>query len=259
MADAKDRAVYVYGVVRSDAPLELTAEGIEGAGRSRVLAAGRLGAIVAEVDGEPVPTTRRNLNGHAEVLAEAARATTVLPMRFGVVFPSERDVEEELLQSRRATLESLLERYDGRVEVTLRGSYEDQDAVLREAATAQPEIVRLRDEVRELPDDAAYYARIRLGEMVARAVESRRAAEERRILERLEPLASATAREQELPERVVVKAAFLVERSRLAEFDREVDALAGEMVGRIRFSYTGPLALHSFVDLAPREEAAWVS
>jgi hypothetical protein len=259
MEDATDRAVYVYGVVAGDATLDPTAEGIEAAGRPRLLAAGRLAAIVADTDGEPVPTTRQNLNGHAEVLAEAARATTVLPMRFGVVFPSERKLEEELLESRRAPLESLLDEYGGKVEVTLRGSFEDQDAVLREAAESEPEIVRVRDEVRKLPDDATYYARIRLGEMVARAVEARRAAEERRILERLEPLASRTARERDLPERVVVKAAFLVERSKLAEFDREVDVLAGELAGRIRFSYTGPLALHSFVDLAPREEAAWVS
>jgi hypothetical protein len=252
-------AVYVYGVVSAEAAPEASVEGIEGAGPPRLVRSGGVAAIVAAVPDEAVRTTRRNLNAHAATLAEAARHTTVLPMRFGVVFPSEEQLADELLGRRGAELESLLSRFGGKVEVTLLGSFEDQDAVLGEVVGAEPEMIRLRDEIRKLPDDAAYYARIRLGELAAHGVEARRAAEEQQILQRLEPLAEAVDRDRELPERVVVKAAFLLDRGRLPEFDREVDALAQELKGRIRFSYAGPLALHSFVELAPRAEAAWVS
>jgi Gas vesicle synthesis protein GvpL/GvpF len=140
------------------------------------------------------------------------------------------------------------------VEATLRGVFEDEDTRLREVVEQEPEIARLRDQVREVPEDAGYYARIRLGELVASALEARRAAEERRILDRLQPLAHAVDRDTELAERVVVKAAFLIERPKLQAFDREVDALARELAGRIRFTYAGPLALHSFVDLTPMGE-----
>jgi hypothetical protein len=259
MPDESEQAVYVYGVVPGDATLEPSVDGIEGAGRPRLVRSGQVAAIVADAGDELVPTTRRNLNAHAEVLAEAARSTTVLPMRFGVVLPSEHHLEDELLGSRAPALESLLQRYGGKVEVTLRGSFADHDAVLREVVAGEPEISRLREEVRGVPEDAAYFARIRLGELVANALEARRAAEEERILQRLEPLATAVERDRELPERVVIKAAFLLDRSALPEFDRAVDSLAQELAGRIRFSYAGPLALHSVVDLAPREEAIWVS
>jgi hypothetical protein len=254
MPDQHEQAVYVYGVITGDKAVEITTEGIEGAGPARLVRAETVAALVGNIAPDPVPTTRRNLNAHAEVLSEAARQTTVLPMRFGVVFPDERRVVDEFLRPSGGQLASLLERFEGMVEATLRGFYEDEDARLREVVQEEPEIARLREETRNVPEDAGYFARIRLGELVASALEARRAADERRILDRLEPRAHAVERETELPERVVVKAAFLVERGRLQDFDGEVAALAWELADRIRFSYAGPLALHSFVDVTPRGE-----
>ena len=259
MAAPQNRAVYVYGVLASGAELEPSGGGIEGAERMRLLRAPGAAAIVADVPDGPVQTTRANLQGHSDVLANAAQRATVLPMRFGVAFPSEEDVGKELLEERGPALEALLAEYDGKVAVTLRGWFEDPDAVLREVVASDPEIGRLHDETRNLPEDATYYARIRLGELVANAVEARRAAEERRIMERLEPLARAVSAERELPERVVLNVAFLVERDRLPDFDRAVEKIAQELGGVIRFSYAGPLALHSFASVVPRQEAAWVS
>jgi hypothetical protein len=254
MPDQHEQAVYVYGVFAGGAAVEITTEGLEGAGPARLLRHNGIAALVADVSPDPVRTTRRNLNGHAEVLAEAARQTTVLPMRFGVVFPDESRIVDEFLRPSGGQLASLLERFDGMVEATLRGFYEDEEARLREVVEQEPAIARLREQTLSVPEDAAYFGRIRLGELVASALEARRAADERRILDRLEPLAQAVERDTELPERVVVKAAFLVERPRLQDFDREMDALARELAGRIRFSYAGPLALHSFVDVTPRGE-----
>jgi hypothetical protein len=254
MADEREQAVYVYGVVAGGEAVSITTDGIERASPTRLVRHAGLAALVADVPPDPVPTTRHNLSAHAEVLAEAARQTTVVPMRFGVVFPDEGRIVADFLQRSGDELVSLLDRFQGMVEATLRGYFEDDEARLREVVEQEPEIARLREQVRNVPEDASYYARIRLGELVASALEARRAADERRILDRLEPLAHAVERDTELPERVVVKAAFLIERTKLQAFDREVDALARELAGRIRFSYAGPLALHSFVDVTPRGE-----
>jgi len=255
MPDEHMEAVYVYGVVPGREAVETSAEGVEGTGPARAVAHDTVTALVADVPGDPIQTTRRNLSAHTEVLAEAARQTTVLPMRFGVVFPSEAALADEFLGPKEGELASLLERFRGKAEVTLRGSFEDEDARLRDVVQEEPEIARLREQVRGVSEDAGYYARIRLGELVAAALERGRAADERRILDRLEPLAAGVERDRELPERVVIKAAFLVEREKLAQFDEEVDALARELAGRIRFNYAGPLALHSFVSLTPKTQA----
>jgi hypothetical protein len=49
---------------------------------------------------------------------------------------------------------------------------------------------------------------------------------------------------------MALNASFLVDRSAQKEFDAEVDRIAEEQGGRLRFKYTGPLAPHSFVELA---------
>ena len=70
------------------------------------------------------------------------------------------------------------------------------------------------------------------------------------ILRRLAKKAVAVEVGEPVHERMALNASFLVDRSRQKEFDAEVDRIAAEQGERMRFKYTGPLAPHSFVELA---------
>jgi hypothetical protein len=100
------------------------------------------------------------------------------------------------------------------------------------------------------PENASYYDRIKLGELVAAAVERHRETDAHAILDALGGHALAVVAGESSHERVVVQASFLVESSRLAEFNAVVDQVAEGYGGQIRFKYTGPLPPHSFVELA---------
>ena len=108
--------------------------------------------------------TRDDLIAHERVLDTVAERTAVLPMRFPAVV-EEQGVVDELLAPNQDRFVEALARLDGLAQFTLKGRYE-QDAVLREIAEADPKIMALRERVRELPEDASYYDRIRLGELV---------------------------------------------------------------------------------------------
>jgi Gas vesicle synthesis protein GvpL/GvpF len=101
-----------------------------------------------------------------------------------------------------------------------------------------------------MPEDATYYARIQLGELVADAVQRTRQTDADEILGGLGPLAVAVEAGEPGHERVALNASFLVERDRIAEFDKRVDEIGRAQAGRLRFKYTGPLPPHSFVRLA---------
>jgi hypothetical protein len=197
----------------------------------------------------PVRATRENLAAHADVLTEAVRTATVLPARFGFVLPDDDAVRSELLRARREELERLLVRFRGKVELNVRAFYEE-DVVLREVVAANEPIAQLSAKTRSMPEAASYYDRIRLGQLVAEAVEQRRAADEKAIVDRLTPLAADVRKASPLPERMVTNASFLVERGRVEEFDAVAAALAEAEASRIRFKYVGPLAPHTFADLA---------
>lgn len=246
------RSSYVYGVVAGSADARFEAAGIDGV-TPHLVTAGEVAAVVGEVSDGLVRASRRNLRAHSDVLAEAVAGTTVLPLRFGSVFPSEDAVREELLLARRDELLGLLHAFADRVELTLRAVY-DEETVLREVVARNATIASLREEVQALPEEAAYFARIRLGELAARAVEAWRERHQTTVLERLRPLAEDLRVAGELPERVALKASFLVRRDRVPEFDAEVAAVSSELEPTLRFTYVGPLALHSFVDLRASEE-----
>ena len=170
-------------------------------------------------------------------------------MRFGVVMPSESAVRADLLTAHRAELAAQLEEMDGKVEVNIKGLY-DEPTVLRELVAGDPEIAGLREALQHQPEDATYFERIRLGELVAAALAARRSAEEHQIVERLAANALGVEVGDPMHERMVVNASFLVERNRLGDLDEALEQMAAEREGTIRFRYTGPLPPHSFVELS---------
>jgi hypothetical protein len=241
-------AEYVYGVIetKDGAP---AGAGIGGAPLDLVAGDGAVAALVSELPGVELRLGREEVLTHARVLSDAIATGTVLPMRFGVVMDGAAEVRDRLLDAHAPELSEQLHRLAGKVEINIRAMYEEE-ALMREVIQANPDIARLRESGQGRPDDATYYERIRLGELVAKAIERKREADARDVVDALSQLAAEVQVAPPAHERIVVSAAFLVERAQLSEFDAVVEAFAEGQAGRMRFKYTGPLAPHSFVELS---------
>jgi hypothetical protein len=240
-------AEYVYGIVEAGAP-EPTGSGIRDA-PLRLIPGESAAALVSSLEGEELRLGREEAMTHARVLEDALSRGTVLPMRFGVVVADADEVRERILAGHGGELTAQLERLAGKVELAVRAVYEEE-ALMREIVQANPEIARRREALRGQPEDATYYERIGLGEMVAGAVERARESDANTILEVLSPLALAVEIGQPGHERVVLNASFLVEREAVGRFDEALEDVARGQAERIRFKLTGPLPPHSFVELA---------
>jgi hypothetical protein len=244
--------LYVYGVTRAGARPSPSPGGV-GDSPVQTIERGSVAALVSEVPDESVPPRAKNLTAHTEVLRAAMDGGTVLPMRFGVLMPDEDTVRRDLLEGREPWLTGMLDALDGRVEMTVTSMYRE-DVLLREVVDSDRTIAALREQVRDKPAAATHFERIRLGELVARAVEVRRNADAATILDELLPTADAFVPGEPLHERMVVNAAFLVRRDKLAEFDAAVERVSAERADRMHFKLTGPLPPFSFVNT---EEPAW--
>jgi ribosomal protein S13 len=238
-------ATYVYGVVRTSEAPTIDEAGVGGEARVRQLSEGELTAIVSDVDAGFVEAGREDLQRHMAILEQAALSTTVVPLRFGTVMPGDGAVITELLRARVSELVDLLVDLDGRVELNLSGTYEER--IFGEVVAEQPEVAALRERVRGRTENATYYDRIRLGELVANAMAAKRQHDTERVLAKLRPLAEDVRVGDVAHERSVLSASFLVHRDRLAEFDRAAEEIAAENRARIRFRYAGPLPPYDFV------------
>jgi hypothetical protein len=238
-------ATYVYGLVSAGTELPPDLDGLGPSGQVSTITHERVAAIVSDVPTDRPLGTRDDLIAHERVLDTIAQRSSVLPMRFPAVV-EEQGIVQELLAPHQARFIETLARMDGLVQYTLKGRYE-QDPVLREITESDEEIRTLREQVRELPEDASYYDRIRLGELVVDAMKQRREADGTEVLERLQPLVvDVSIRALGAPDEVV-NVAYLVERDRVKEFDDAVENIGRNLAGRVRFRLVGPLAPYDFV------------
>ncbi len=239
------RAYYVYGIVPADAPVDLVGE--SGMGSPVELCVdGSVGALVESVDPDRPLGRRRDLVAHSNVLNTMAAHGPVLPMRFGSVVQDGEALVEELLRPQQDHFSELLAEVTGYVQFTLRARYV-LDTVLAEIVRAEPAIAELRRRTADLPEDATHFDRMRLGELVAQAVDVRRRQDEQDLLDRLAPHAVDHVVREVSGMDSLAEFAFLVDAARQDELADAAEALAVELDGRARLSLVGPMALFDFI------------
>jgi Gas vesicle synthesis protein GvpL/GvpF len=250
--EGQERACYVYGIVRAEARLP---EGLEGLGGTEVslVRHGDLAGALSEISPERALGTREDLMAHEGVVEALARETTTLPLRFGAVVTTADAFVEEMLIPYHDWFTGVLADLSGAREYAIVGVYVE-DVVIREVLREEPEAMRLRERVRGVPADAAYYDRIRLGELIVKALDEKRQVDTEALVDTLEPYAAAVALRAPAGEDTAADVAFLVADRRMPEFEEAVDALGERWAGRVRLRMVGPLAPYDFVPPPPDQE-----
>jgi len=246
-------AVWVYGVVPAGAALQELERRGERLPEVWLVDAGELAAIAGPAPADDERGTRDQALAHARVLEAAVVDAPVVPFRFGIVVAAGQEVGEDLLLAHHDELAALLRRVERRVQMTLKAYY-DEERLLREIVEREPEVARLREQLRERPEQESRDDRVRLGELVEAAVEQARQRDAAALLEAVRPVTVAGATDPLEREYMVLNAPLLVERERLREFEQAVERLADEHAGRIRFRLLGPMPAYSFVDV---EDPRW--
>ena len=244
-ADLSGTGLFVYAVVRADRALPEGLAGVDGAPLT-LLPYGSIAAVVGEVALERPPGRRADLTAYGAVMEALVDGGPVAPISFGCVMPDEQTVVAELLALREPGLTALLDQLQGRVQYNLRATYVEELA-LREIADADPEIVRLRERTRDVPEDARVEERIRLGELVARAWDRLARADAEHLLSQTTSMLAAHSLRRDPGPSAALDAALLVERDRSQELEDALELLAEQAHGRLSLSLVGPLAPYDFV------------
>ena len=263
-------STYLYGITRArtatrkpkqrtsgrdkkGARVELAVAGVGNPGAEvRRVEHQKVAALVSDVvddyhpEGEGLRGMRRDMRAHAAILNDVARSATVLPFRFGVVFPDDESVRARLLRPHAEELSAYLDALDGAVEVTLRATSVEDEA-LRAVIAARPELAGATG--RSRGGSLAQESRVERGRQLAAAIQDLQESDARWIIDALAPAARDVRIGKPLGELMALNASFLVDRDKLKVFDRQLEQLAAEAGHRIQFDCVGPLAPFSFVDL----------
>jgi hypothetical protein len=133
------QSTYVYGLIRAEdhGPISAPAVG-DPTQPVTLVGCGRIAALVSAIDQLEIMPARRHMLAHTKVLEAAMADRPVLPMRFGIIVPR----PGTLLQAvgpRCQELRALLDRIDGRIEVALKASWDEQ-MMWREVAAEHPRL-----------------------------------------------------------------------------------------------------------------------
>ena len=239
---------YVYCIIESPAPRTFGKIGI-GNRQDEVYTIHyrELAAVVSDTPLVVYDPTRENALTHERVNEMVMTEFTVIPMSFGCLFRTEDDIVEFLKDTYDA-LTDVLHRMRDKIEFGLKVNWET-DRVLEEIEQENEDIYRLKQEILNNQQSSTYFARMQLGRLVERALSEKSAEYVREIYDRLRDSAIASRPNKLIGDKMILNAAFLVERENAPTFDRQVQEIAQRFEGKLTFRYTGPWPPYNFVNV----------
>ncbi|MCL6732047.1 GvpL/GvpF family gas vesicle protein [Streptomyces neyagawaensis] len=244
-------STYVYGITAGSHTA--LPEGMGGVGDPprpvRILREGELAAIVSDAP-EGLRPKRKDLLAHQNVLSEAGGGGSVLPMRFGSVAQDDAAVTG-VLAERAEHYRERLGALDGKVEYNVKASHDEQ-GVLHRVMSENAELRSLAEANRKA-DGGTYEDRLRLGEMVAGAVQQREAEDAAELQRALEAAATAVSVGPE-SSGWLANVSYLVDRQSAEVFLAAVEQFR-KSHPHIELRVNGPLPPYSFVEPGPVRHA----
>jgi len=210
-----------------------------------------LAAVVSDSSVKQYESTRRNMMAHEKAIERVMKEFTLLPVRFGTVTDFTSPIQDirKLVGSRFEEFQKLLQDMEDKVELGLKAFWRDEKAIFEEIVAENTDIRKLRNSLSGKSPEATHFDRVRLGERVKEALNRKRDKEAAKILLPLRGLAHSVRENDVLADRIVVNAAFLVDRSKEPDFDQAVSKLDEQFGGRIVFKYIGSAPPYNFVNI----------
>jgi hypothetical protein len=253
-ATVADGGKYVYCIVRLESERDFGQIGIGGGKRVFTVHHRDLAAVVSDTPIVIYDPTRDNVLAHEFVNETVMRDFTVIPMSFGTVFRSEDDVSE-LLRSTYRAFNDVLDKMQDKIEFGLKVLW-DRDKVVANIERDNDEIRRLKDEITRNASSSTYFARMQLGRLVEAAMEEAGNHFVSDIHEELKQVAVASRSNKVIGDRMILNAAFLVERAQEKAFDEKVKEVSRRYEEMLTFKYTGPWPPYNFVNIKLKLEKA---
>ena len=236
---------YLYGIVPADSPRPDDVLGHDDKPVHRI-EHGSVAAVVGPPPQGRALGRRADLMTHSRVVNALAARVPVIPARFGSVLPGGNAVVEELLAPNAEYHTDLLEDLSGKAQFNLRAQYDEQ-AILAEVVAEDAQIAALREQTRKAAEEDLYGERVRLGELVAQALDAKRTVDAQTILDLVAPHTVEVATQEGGGLDHLLEASFLVDDEHRQTFESAAEDAASLMAGRARLRLLGPLAPYDFV------------
>jgi len=246
---------YIYCIIETKGKSEQFGS-IGIGGRSDVVYTVCFNNIAAVVSNSPIKkysVSRENLIFHECAIEEVMKTHTVLPVRFCTIAEDE-DKVRKILEKEHERFLGLLKDIEGKKELGLKAVFKEE-AIYKDILADFDEIRMEKEKMAKEPRSAhAHQKLMQIGKMVEAALEEEKKKYKEFILSSLMLLALDVKTNNNYGERMIINAAFLVEKTMEAAFDVKVNELADKYGDKVNFKYVGYLPPFNFVNLVINTE-----
>jgi hypothetical protein len=251
--EAPNRGRYVYCIIRASNPMRFGPIGMDDQSPEVYTINFRdMAAVVSDVPIAPLDSTRENVLGHERVNETVMRDHTVIPMSFGTIFKTREDILE-LLRSAYEAFADVLAKMQDKLEFGLKVLW-DRDEIVRAIEQEDEDIHRLKSEISS-QKGSTYFARMQYGRLIDAALQQRSERYVAEFLQRLRDVSVASRVNRAIGDKMIMNAAFLVQREHEPAFDQRIKEIASRY-DKLTFKYTGPWPPYNFVNIRLKLERA---
>jgi hypothetical protein len=210
-----------------------------------------IAAIVSDHPVEKLSLLRRNLEPHHRVVREISNQTTFIPATFGHISDTAEQIQE-VLRDNHAGIREELERLAGKAEMGVKLLW-DVDNIFDFFVSFDRELRNRRDRVfgKSRP---SLEEKIELGAFFDKRLKQERDRLSNQIVTALSPVTCEFRVNPPAEEKMVLNAAFLIERAREKEFEEALYRAAGLFDSNFALDYSGPWPPYSFIRLTLKLE-----
>jgi hypothetical protein len=241
---------YIYCIISTKQERNFGSIGIGGRG-DEVLTIGYddLSMVVSNHPITKFVVNRENMLAHMKVIEKVmGEFESVLPVRYGTIASDAEEVRS-ILDRRYQEFKNLLRDVDHKIELGLKGLWKNMDVIFKEIVEENREINRIMKKIQNSADKKNMQAKIEVGKMVEKALQSKKEQEAEKIVDALRKTVFDYKLNKAIGDDMFINAAFLVDKGREKEFDNIMDYLSDEYKGRIKFMYSGPFPVFNFVNI----------
>jgi hypothetical protein len=247
------RGRYVYCIIRATQPLKFGPVGMDDQWPDvYTINYKDMAAVVSDVPIAPLDSTRENVLAHERVNETVMRDQTVIPMSFGTIFKTREDIVE-LLRSAYEAFADVLAKMQDKLEFGLKVLW-DRDEIVKNIEQEDEDIHRLKSEISS-QKGSTYFARMQYGRLIDGALQQRSERYVAEFLSRLRDVSVASRVNRAIGDKMIMNAAFLVQRDQEQAFDRRIKEIASRF-DKLTFKYTGPWPPYNFVNIRLKLERA---
>ncbi|MEI7437852.1 MAG: GvpL/GvpF family gas vesicle protein [bacterium] len=238
---------YLYAVIQATADRDYGEIGIDGA-RVYLISDEHVAAVVSDYGNAKIRPERRHIAAHQSVLKCLMQDDTPLPISFGVIAESPKEIKRILSLNRKSFVKQI-QRVYGKVEMGVRVAW-DVPNIFEYFVNTHPDLRLARDQFLGGDRAPSKDDQIEVGRLFDRMLQNDREELTQKVETSLRACSLEIKRNPPRNEKEVMNLACLVSRSAVEkDFENAICSAAREFDNNFTFDFNGPWAPHNFVDV----------